>query len=577
MSTPYRIESLMRLPTIYRYRVSPDGERVAFVRDTDGTKELFVHDARTDSIEQISDGHLQQTAPGPIMWAPNGDKLYFQEAPTRDTKRISTIDLDGRTDPVLGFEHAATVHLEDVSPDSHHLLYHLRETGTEPLDRDLFLYNRETDQRTQLTAHDPPIRSRNLFSPDATRVSYQVFRPDNSDAYVLTLADRSVRQLDLGDGPSDSGIVDWHPDGDRVLVTDDATGVTRPGVYDLRDDSVRWYGRNEHSVFPWAFRPDGTGFLAGHYREVTTVPALYTLGGESKELPLQAGVAGYPTWVRPYPEIFPDARTAVFVYATEAQPPALVACDLVSGKVKQLVEPAYRKLSRESFVEADYITYDSIDGLEIGALLYRAPTNPSPAIVHIHGGPRARAERNFEPHGKYAQFFVNCGYTVLQPNFRGSTGRGRDFRMRIEGDTGGGDAADVAEGARWLRDREWIDDRRIGVFGQSYGAYGVFTQLTKHPDLWTAGIAWNGSPSGGAYDAFQHVDSFEGPLLMLAGEHDPTLEEMRLFRDALADAGYDDGIDYQLELLEGEGHHSRDLDHQIDRFRRIQSFLNAHV
>jgi dipeptidyl aminopeptidase/acylaminoacyl peptidase len=90
--------------------------------------------------------------------------------------------------------------------------------------------------------------------------------------------------------------------------------------------------------------------------------------------------------------------------------------------------------------------------------------------VMVHGGPHFRASKRFN---LYVQFLVSRGYAVFQPNYRGSTGRGRSFEHAIHGDWGGMEQADVAAGGRWLMDRAWVDADRVAVFGGSYGGYSV--------------------------------------------------------------------------------------------------------
>lgn len=578
VTEPYPIEALFGVPTINRWRVSPDREQVAFVSDSTGRFELFLIDMETAKLTQLTEGELMRDDPGPIMWAPDGSGLYFQQARSHDRPHvIRKIATRGTVETILTVEERA--HLEDVSPDGSRLLVLINAPGDDTLDRDLYRYDLEPGELTQLTDYDPPVRSRVQFSPDGTGISYQVYRPENSEAYVSDIDGESLRQLAISEQPSDSRIIDWHPDGRRLLAMDDASGVWRPGVYDLDTDSVTWHGPDGFSVVPWAFLPDGTGFLAGHYRDVTTAPVVYSLDGDRQTLPLTDGVAGYPTWVKPYAEIFLADDAAVLSFRTEAKPTQLISCDIANGSTASVLEAADAERSPEHFVKAEYITYESEDDLEIGALLYRPETSPAPAVVHIHGGPATRVERNFEPYGRYAQFFVSRGYAVLQPNFRGSTGRGRDFRTRIHGDWGGGDAADVVAGNRWLKAQEWVDEERVGAFGQSYGAYGVFVQLTKFPEEWTAGIAWNGPATamggGGGYSPLANVENVDGPLLMLAGEHDRSVESMREFAEKLIDRGLEPGNDVRFEILEDEGHHSLDTDQHLRRFRLIEEFLHS--
>ncbi|MFB6218932.1 MAG: TolB family protein, partial [Halobacteriaceae archaeon] len=307
MAHRFPVASLMALPTISQYRVSPAGERIAFVRDTTGGNELYVLDIKSETVTRVSDGELHDEHPGPVMWAPDGERIYFQRPPADDgIQTIDTVDMAGTVERVLAAE--GTVHLEDVRPDGNALLLHFLDSGDEPLDRDLYRYDSTTGETVRLTEYDHPVRSRNLFSPEGNRISYQVYRivegQQQSDPYVVDADGTSPRQLAFGEENSDSRIVDWHPDGRRLLVMDDATGTYRSGVYDLDTDDVRWAGDAPFDVRPMAFRPDGGGFLARHYREVTTVPAVYTLDGEGRELPLDGGVADYPTWVKPHDDIF---------------------------------------------------------------------------------------------------------------------------------------------------------------------------------------------------------------------------------------------------------------------------------
>ena len=85
---------------------------------------------------------------------------------------------------------------------------------------------------------------------------------------------------------------------------------------------------------------------------------------------------------------------------------------------------------------------------------------------------------------------VVCGYHVVAPNFRGSTGYGEDFRILDIGDPGGGDLQDVIYARKWALENKLAS--KVAIMGYSYGGYMTFLATAKHPELWTCGVAGAG-------------------------------------------------------------------------------------
>lgn len=151
------------------------------------------------------------------------------------------------------------------------------------------------------------------------------------------------------------------------------------------------------------------------------------------------------------------------------------------------------------------ITYAARDGVRVPAILTtpdRPARTPSPLVVLIHGGPGARDSGEFD---WWAHFLAARGYTVLQPNFRGSTGYGHTWRSAGYGQWGGLMSRDVEDGARVLIRSGRIDPKRIAFVGASYGAYAALTAAMQTPDLvcCAAGV-------GGVYDLPRLVAAMMG-------------------------------------------------------------------
>jgi dipeptidyl aminopeptidase/acylaminoacyl peptidase len=112
-----------------------------------------------------------------------------------------------------------------------------------------------------------------------------------------------------------------------------------------------------------------------------------------------------------------------------------------------------------------------------------------PLVAVIHGGPWANVAAEEFGSG-YAQFLVNRGYAVFEPNFRGSTGFGRDYMLAAAGDFGNGRVqADIVEGVRAVLAEGVGDSARVGVVGASFGGYATLLALTWQPDLFRVGVA----------------------------------------------------------------------------------------
>ncbi|HOU42157.1 MAG TPA: alpha/beta fold hydrolase, partial [Promineifilum sp.] len=155
--------------------------------------------------------------------------------------------------------------------------------------------------------------------------------------------------------------------------------------------------------------------------------------------------------------------------------------------VRPLTNMTHGGIPRETFVDAELIRYPTFDGRAIPAWLYRPRTaaGPVPVVVNVHGGPEWQARPWFD---FLTQYLVACGYAVLVPNVRGSTGYGNayshldDIGKRLDS------VNDLAHAAHWLRAQADFDGRRVAVLGSSYGGYMVLAALAFHPELWAAGV-----------------------------------------------------------------------------------------
>jgi pimeloyl-ACP methyl ester carboxylesterase len=181
-------------------------------------------------------------------------------------------------------------------------------------------------------------------------------------------------------------------------------------------------------------------------------------------------------------------------------------------------------------------TFTARDGLKIQAYL-TLPHNITshknlPTMLLIHGGPIARDKLKFDAD---AQFYASRGFAVVQINYRGSKGFGKEFQECAYGDRYGAMIDDLVDGIYHLQKKGIVDMDRLVASGYSYGGLAVTALMTKYPDLFQCGVAING-----VYDYEANMqDSIDGNTIhdpdayIIQLQADPRLEDAEAEREKL--------------------------------------------
>jgi dipeptidyl aminopeptidase/acylaminoacyl peptidase len=613
------LEKLAELPTMAHPTVSPSGEEVALYYDVTGRNELHRLDPETGDLEQWSDGEVPRDARWFVSWDTDGDRVFFHRDEDGDEQNdVYAIDRQGAVEPVVEMD--GQVVLNDVAPTGDFLIVGASRDGQ----MNLYRHDRGAGEPTKITDYERAAGNAQV-SPNGERIAYTTNEADdfdNQDVYVAAADGSASRNLGIGETGAEAGPSDWHPDGDALLIEDNTEDLGRCGVYDLETEAVTWFGDGEFEETPEFFLPDGDRFVATRHREAETVPVVYNVEtgtGETFDLP--DGVASFGLYGNG-DHVLADGRV-LLTFTTPTRRPELFAYDLDGHEYETLLEAEYGDFSPDDFADAEYFTvrsdgvpetparavnHDPYEDLEIGALYYDAGRRPAPLVVNPHGGPRHRDTKSFD---LYTQFLVSRGFSVLQVNYRGSTGRGREFVEYLYDDWGGAEQGDIATAAERVIEERPVDDDRIVVFGGSYGGYSAYWQMVQYPDLYDAGIAWIGvSDLPDMYentmphfrtelmekylgtpeenpDLYEerspttHAGNVSAPLFVVHGVNDPRVpvSQARLFRETLEEAGFEAGqdADFEYEELGAEGHASTDIDQKARTFRLLDDFLDRRV
>ena len=143
------------------------------------------------------------------------------------------------------------------------------------------------------------------------------------------------------------------------------------------------------------------------------------------------------------------------------------------------------------------IRYKARDGMEIeGVLIYPVGFEEGrryPLIAMIHGGPESCITDGWQTYySRWGQIAAGRGYFVFMPNYRGSSGRGLAFSRADYGDLADEEFLDVLDGIRFLEEKGWVDEQKVGIGGGSYGGYFAAWAATKHSDKFQAAVVFVG-------------------------------------------------------------------------------------
>lgn len=186
------------------------------------------------------------------------------------------------------------------------------------------------------------------------------------------------------------------------------------------------------------------------------------------------------------------SKQRVVVQAFKDTDPGLVCYfDGTSDRLVQLSE-INPKLKNQKLATMRPISFEARDGLKIRGFLtvpMQSATKNLPVIVFPHSGPH---ERNYWAYHPEVQFFANRGYAVLQINYRGSTGYGKDFWMAGFQEWGGKIQDDITDGVKWLISEQIADPERIGIYGVGFGGYSALHAAVFRSDLYACAASYGG-------------------------------------------------------------------------------------
>ncbi len=282
----------------------------------------------------------------------------------------------------------------------------------------------------------------------------------------------------------------WLPDGEHVYFTSEATGWAHLYTVSASGGRPRALTSGRWEVTGVELSPDQRRFYLQtsevHWGE-RQVYAM-NLDGSGK-VRLTAGEGRHDAIVSP------DEQWLATVSSTANHPPELyLQSDRPAGERRQITESTTEEFRGYAWRIPELVAIPASDGAEVPARLYRPTGRPNgAAVLFVHGaGYTQNVHKWWSDYPREYMFhhlLAQRGYAVLDLDYRGSAGHGRDWRTAIYKHIGGRDLDDQVDAARWLVRTQGVDSSRIGMYGGSYGGFITLMAMFTRPGVFRAGAA----------------------------------------------------------------------------------------
>jgi len=588
---------------------SPDGKRVAFTvqeppKARTTLRHIWMYDLGSHEIRQWTTSAKSESNP---RWSPDGSALAFL-SDREDTNQIWLMPAAGGEAQKLTTAKNAVTSFR-WSKDGKQMVFLAPDLRTDDEDKK----QRDGDDQRVIDVDSKPAR-----------------------AWMLTVADKVVKPISKG--PWVIHEFDFMPDGKHLIVS----ATDRPAddrrtekIYSvaIEDGSMQEVLAPKGPFRQIQVAPDGKSFaFLSSPDDGPGSPDLFICPIDSKAAKnLTGSIKDRP--VMHYEWLNATEIAALFSNGFHTE------LDVVGGKMRKLVSDDSLDVSAFSaahdgsvayvgesasvlpevfaegkavshfndkldvaLVHPEFVRYASFDGMPIEAAIYKGvgarDGQPQPVVMMIHGGPAGVWRNRFDA---LTQLMAARGYTVVQPNIRGSTGYGQKFLVSNRADWGGGDFKDVMAGVDDLIKRKIADPSRLAIGGWSYGGYmaewaitqtdrfkaaisgaGMAdlatefgTELRSTGDEWYFGTPYENLSGFQKSSPIVYIKNAKTPTLILQGENDttdPVSQSQMLYRGLKR---YN--VPSEFVVYPREPHGLREEKHILDRYRRSVEWIEKYL
>jgi dipeptidyl aminopeptidase/acylaminoacyl peptidase len=449
------------------------------------------------------------------------------------------------------------------------------------------------------------------WSPDDDHAVLVVRSDNNKDRWIarldpasgdLTVLDRQHDDAWIG-GPGvgsygGPGTVGWIPGTEKFYFQSEATGWSHLYTVDVETGEKKQLTSGEFEIYDPRLSKDGSTWIfasSAHSPYERHVYRMPVDGGERTRLTSREGTY--------HAAVSPDGDRLGLLYATTNRPLDVYLADAsADGSPSRVTTAPTDEWQQYDWRDPAITRFEASDGVEVPMQIFR-PENPNgSAVLFVHGaGYLQNVTKDWTHYFREYMFhnlLTDLGYTVLNVDYRGSAGYGRDWRTAIYRHMGGRDLQDYVDASEWLTENEDIPPERQFIYGGSYGGFMTLMALFNAPDHFGGGAALRSVTDWAHYNEvytsnilnhpqtdsvayarsspLYHAEGLDDPLLMPHGLVDTNVQPQDIFRltQRLIELGKED---WELALYPVEGHGFEEPSSWTDEYRRILELIRSSV
>ena len=591
-------------------RLSPDGERLAYLAPKNGVMNVWVGpvggEAGGDEFEPVTDDRKRGIRV--YFWAEdNRHIVYLQDEGGDENWRVHAVDASTKEDRDLTPFDDVQAQIVDKSrhfPDT--LLVALNRENPEL--HDVYRLTLSTGE-LDLVARNPGSAVGWVVDTRLSVRAAMVATPDGGFELLLREGDDGAaewRKL-LGWGKEDalsSGPVGFTEDGEKMYLIDSrGANASRLILLDLEDGATQALVEDPlYDIGQVVTHPEThEAQAAAVERARTDWVVLDDDIREDFEIIEGLGRGDFGVTSRDRAD-----ENWLVAFTSDDGGASYYSYDHETRSGEHLFD-ARPDLAEYELARMEPISFTSRDGLTIEGYLTLPPgrsDRPMPMVLDVHGGPWARDGWGYNPE---AQWFANRGYACLQVNYRGSTGYGKKFLNAGNREWGGRMHDDLVDAVGWAVEEGVADPERVAIYGGSYGGYAALVGATFTPDLFRCAVDIVGPSSlitlitsippywKPLLSTFQErvgnpetereflesrspltfVDRVRIPMLMAQGANDPRVKQAE--SEQFVTAMKEKGIDHEYLLFEDEGHGFARPENRLKFYAAAERFLSKHL
>lgn len=450
------------------------------------------------------------------------------------------------------------------------------------------------------------------FNTQSSRAVLEVKSLDNKHRWILELnlskgdfteIDHQYDRAWIG-GPGISGWnesagnLGWFKDGERVFYQSEKTGYSHLYVYDFTTKKATQVTNGDFEIHTADLNIKNDYFYVTSNKISPADRGFYKVSLKGKFTSVLEKAGSYDA------KLSPDEKVISYLYSDANSPWELFSAALEKpNDSKQVTKSVRAGFQKYNFRIPEVVKVQSVDGKEISARLYRGTeASKGPAVIFVHGAGYLQNAHNwwslYYREYMFHNFLVDNGYTVLDMDYRGSEGYGRDWRTEIYRSMGGKDLFDQISGKEYLVDELGVDAKRIGMYGGSYGGFITLMALMKEPGHFACGAALRSVTDWTHYNheytsnilntpeedslAYQrsspiyYADNLDAPLLMLHGMVDDNVQYQDVVRlsQKFIELGKDN---WEMANYPVEAHSFRRASSWLDEYKRIYKLFEEEL